>query len=171
MDGTRRAPHRDRSGGPFRATADVDLVADIRASQAEMLVRHLGPEFYADADMIAEALRAGRSFNVIHFASTAKFDVFPLSEDLYQQSQFERRHIEAVDLGGAEKLRVPVATAEDTLLMKLWYRSGGEVSERQWNDVRGIVAVQGPRLDRAYLGRWAVYLKVADLLDAALALG
>lgn len=45
------------------------------------------------------------------------------------------------------------------------------LSERQWNDVRGIVAVQGPRLDRSYLARWAVYLKVVDLLDAALGPG
>ena len=63
----------------------------------------------------------------------------------------------------------PVATAEDTLLMKLvWYRAGDEISERQWNDVRGIVAVQGPRLDRQYLRQWAAYLKVADLAAAAL---
>ena len=66
-------------------------------------------------------------------------------------------------------IALPVATAEDTLLMKLaWYRAGGEVSERQWNDVRGIVAVQGERVDRGYVDRWAAYLKVADLADAAL---
>jgi len=64
-----------------------------------------------------------------------------------------------------------VATAEDTLLMKLvWYRSGGEVSERQWNDVRGIVAVQGQWLDRAYLAQRSAYLKVADLVEHALGL-
>jgi hypothetical protein len=76
--------------------------------------------------MIAEALQASRSFYVIHFASTAKFNIFPLSPDPYQQSQFERRKIAEVDLGAAAALRVPVAIAEDTLLMKLvWYRSGG----------------------------------------------
>jgi len=155
--------------GIFRATADVDMVADIERSQIASLVRLLGPDFYADADAIAEALRRGRAFNVIHFASTAKFDIFPLSPDPYQQSQFARRQIAEVDLGGEEKLRLPVATAEDTLLMKLvWYRAGGEVSERQWNDVRGIVAVQGVRLDRAYLNKWAPYLNLADLLAAVL---
>lgn len=156
--------------GIFRATADIDLVADFRPSQAEALARGLGSEFYADADMISHALRLGRPFNIIHFASTAKFDIFPLGSDPYHQSEFERRRIEEVELGGHEKLSVPVATAEDTLLMKLvWYRTGGEVSERQWNDVRGIVAVQGMRLDREYLCRWAAHLKVTDLLEAALA--
>jgi len=155
--------------GIFRTTADLDLVADIQPSQAATFARELGSEFYADVDMISDALRAGRSFNVIHIPSTTKFDVFPLRSDPYHQSEFGRRRIEKVDLGGAEKVPVPVATAEDTLLMKLvWYRSGGEVSERQWNDVRGIIAVQGDRLDRAYLSRWAAYLKVTDLLEEAL---
>jgi hypothetical protein len=34
--------------------------------------------------------------------------------------------------------------------------------------VRGIIAVQGDKLDREYLSRWAAYLKVADLLEQAL---
>jgi len=70
---------------------------------------------------------------------------------------------------GGRTLTVPVATAEDTLLMKLVrYRSGGEVSERQWNDVRGIAAVQRERLDRQYLNRWADNLKITDLLHIVL---
>lgn len=61
-----------------------------------------------------------------------------------------------------------VATAEDTLLAKLeWYRMGGEVSERQWRDVLGILKVQAGRLDLAYLRRWAIELKVEDLLERA----
>ena len=37
-----------------------------------------------------------------------------------------------------------VYTPEDILLQKLrWYRLGGEVSDRQWRDVLGIVGVQG----------------------------
>ena len=145
-------------------------MADLHPAQAAAFAEQLSGEFYADADMIRDALRAGRSFNLIHFASSYKFDIFPLSSDPYHQMQFSRRVVRDIVLGG-ETLAVPVATAEDTLLMKLvWYRSGGEVSERQWNDVRGIVAVQGPRLDREYLAHWAAYLKVADLVEHALRL-
>jgi hypothetical protein len=154
--------------GIYRTSLDVDLVADIHPGQIARLVQELGGEFFADAAMLRESLESGRSFNLIHFASSYKFDMFPLSNDPFQRSQFSRREMREIVLGGA-KLAVPVATAEDTLLMKLvWYRSGGEVSERQWNDVRGIVAVQAERLDRKYLGQWAPYLKIADLLDAAL---
>lgn len=155
--------------GVLRSTMDVGLVADLRPEQAAYLAERLCGEFYADPDLMREALQAGRPFNVIHFASSYKFDIFPLSRDPYQQTQFARRAVKEIVLGGAS-LAMPVAAAEDTLLMKLaWYRAGGEVSERQWNDVRGIVEVQGARLDRAYLAQWAAYMKVADLLEAALA--
>jgi hypothetical protein len=63
-----------------------------------------------------------------------------------------------------------VATAEDTILRKLeWYRAGGETSERQWNDLRGVLKISGARLDLAYLRQWAPFLKVEDLLDRLLA--
>ena len=62
-----------------------------------------------------------------------------------------------------------MATAEDTILCKLeWYRPGGETSERQWNDLRGVLKVSGPRLDLGYLRQWAPYLKVDDLLERLL---
>lgn len=105
---------------------------------------------------------------LIHFATSYKFDIFPLISDPYHQMQFSRRVMKDIVLEG-DTLAVPVSTAEDTLLMKLvWYRAGGEISERQWTDIRGIVAVQQNRLDRHYLSRWASYLSVADLLKQAL---
>jgi hypothetical protein len=45
-----------------------------------------------------------------------------------------------------------------------WHRRGGGVSEQQWNDLRGIVQVKGADLDRDYLNKWAVELKIADAL-------
>jgi len=57
---------------------------------------------------------------------------------------------------------------EDILLQKLrWYRIGEEVSDREWRDARGILRVQGERLDLPYLERGATALGVADLLQRA----
>ena len=62
-----------------------------------------------------------------------------------------------------------VASPEDILLAKLeWYRMGGEVSERQWRDVIGVLRVQAGVLDVDYLQRMARELEVADLLEQAL---
>ena len=62
-----------------------------------------------------------------------------------------------------------IYTPEDILLQKLrWYRLGGEVSDRQWRDVLGIVLVQENRLDAGYLREGAHLLGVTDLLERAL---
>jgi hypothetical protein len=70
-----------------------------------------------------------------------------------------------VRLGDEAPHDVFVKSAEDTLLRKLlWYRLGGEVSDRQWEDVRGILNVQAERLDMVYLNDWADRLGLRDLL-------
>lgn len=62
-------------------------------------------------------------------------------------------------------VRLPVATAEDTILTKLeWARAGG--SERQLADVRGILEVQGELLDRGDIEAWARTLGVLESWQA-----
>ncbi|MBV9691103.1 MAG: hypothetical protein JO202_15505 [Ktedonobacteraceae bacterium] len=62
-----------------------------------------------------------------------------------------------------------LASPENTVVNKLeWYRIGGEVSNRQWNDLIGVLKKQGTALDLAYLERWAAALGVTDLLERAL---
>lgn len=57
----------------------------------------------------------------------------------------------------------------EVLLSKLeWYRQGGEVSDRQWSDVVGVLKAQPGHLDEDYLRGWADRLGVRDLLDKAL---
>jgi hypothetical protein len=45
---------------------------------------------------------------------------------------------------------------------------GGEVSDRQWRDVIGVLKTRANELDLAYLRKWAVELDVSDLLERAL---
>ncbi len=61
-----------------------------------------------------------------------------------------------------------VASPEDVVLQKLvWYRKGGEVSERQWRDVIGVLSIQADALDTGYLTSRADRAGVTDLLDRA----
>ena len=55
--------------GVPRATQDVDLVADLKASDTEKLERLLSGDFYVDTDMIRDAIARRASFNVIHLAT------------------------------------------------------------------------------------------------------
>ena len=64
-----------------------------------------------------------------------------------------------------ETLTIRFSSPEDTILHKLlWYRLGGDISDRQWNDVLGILRIQGTALDFAYLEQWAATLNLMELL-------
>jgi hypothetical protein len=57
---------------------------------------------------------------------------------------------------------------EDVVLLKLqWYQLGGEVSDRQWSDVLGVLQARRESLDRDYLEPSAMDLGVSDLLERA----
>jgi hypothetical protein len=45
---------------------------------------------------------------------------------------------------------------------------GGEVSDRQWRDIIGVLKTRAGELDQAYLRKWAAELKVSDLLERAI---
>lgn len=58
---------------------------------------------------------------------------------------------------------------EDIILIKLdWYKSAGESLSHQWNDILGVLKVQGVKLDLDYLKTWAKELNVSKLLERAL---
>ncbi len=157
------------SYGVWRATNDIDLVADISREQAGHFVAEFQGDFYVAAE-IADALTHGRSFNLIHLSSFFKFDVFPLQQDKLHRVQFARRAYESAAVFRASEIEFAVASAEDVILSKLaWYREGGNVSEQQWNDVLGVIAQRRGKLDLGYLRQWAPAADVAGLLDEALA--
>ncbi len=153
-----------------RTTKDIDLVAEIKKQHITPLFQELKQEFYIDPpEVIQQALWNRRMFNLIHFASSYKFDIYPLGSDAYSQAAFARRQTQryTFDDGGTRDFLV--STPEDAMLAKLaWYRAGQQVSERQWSDVLDVVRVQRGLLDLAYLRQWAEVLGVADLLEEAL---
>ncbi len=49
-----------------------------------------------------------------------------------------------------------------------WFQLGGGSSERQWNDVLGVLQVQKEKLEYPYLHRGARHMGVATLLEQAI---
>jgi len=156
------------SYGVTRTTLDADLIAEIRNEHIAPLVERLQHEYYIDADMISDAVRGHSSFNVIHLPTMFKVDVFILKATDYDRQSFLRADLRALDIEPDSPLFF-VESAEDVILNKLrWYRLGGEVSERQWDDVLGVLRVQSDALDMNYLRHWAGALGISDLLDSVL---
>ena len=153
--------------GEPRQTIDADVVARLLARHAEPLVERLSGKFYADRGENGGQIEDQGCINLIHLETMAKVDVFVRWRDPFGQSQLARRQKKSV--GDQSPIELYFASAEDTVLAKLdWYRKGGEVSDRQWRDVLGVLKVQTRTLDRDYLAHWSKELKVADLLQRAM---
>jgi len=153
--------------GSSRATLDADIVADLDAKDVESLHSKLCAEFYLDLEAMREAIRQRGSFNAIHLETAFKIDVFLPRDRPFDRMEFERR--QRYEVSTSPIRSAYFASPEDVVLAKLeWYLSGGEVSDRQWNDILGVLKVQAERLDRHYLQQWAQRIGVRDILDRAL---
>jgi hypothetical protein len=148
--------------GDPRATNDIDFVLDLPVGRAGDLRDALGSDFEVDVDLVREALLHGTCANCFYLPRVLKVDFFGHAHGEYDDSEFGRRRAVVVDDHGTSLF---VKSPEDTVLRKLaWYRAGGEVSERQWRDVRGVIRHAADQLDASYLERWATQLGVRDLL-------
>lgn len=153
--------------GHPRSTQDVDIVADLSLEKSAALQTALADEFYSDPQSIQNAIRSRSSFNALHLPTMFKADIFILKSDLRSQTEFARARQQEVQTQD-DHVVIPFATVEDTLLHKLyWYKLGNQVSDRQWNDVLGMLKIQRLKLDNAYLDTWAPTLGVTDLLNKA----
>jgi hypothetical protein len=146
-----------------RASIDADVVAELGPSHAPPFVAALREGYYVSEARVRDAIARKASFNVIHLETMVKVDVFVSKDRPFDRRAFERARPATAEGGG----ELPVSSAEDTVLAKLeWFRRGGEVSERQWTDILGILrTVTAP--DEAYLQGGAAELGVADLLERA----
>jgi hypothetical protein len=150
--------------GEPRATNDIDFVIDLKVGKIADFVAALGADFEVDVDMLTDAVLHGRSANAFYLPLVLKIDFFGHPHGPYDDSEFNRRRAVVIRDGRTIFVKSP----EDTILRKLlWFRSGGEVSDRQWRDIIGVLRTQQNALDSAYLRGWARRLGVADLLDRA----
>jgi hypothetical protein len=150
--------------GEPRATNDIDLVADLDPAGAARLGEELGSDFLVDEEELIEAVGQRRASRIYFQPWLTKIDLFVAGKSPFDRSELDRRRQVEVLPGVAIWVKSP----EDSVLRKLlWYRAGGEVSQRQGKGVVEILRVSGAVLDGGYLDRWAHPLGVGDLLARA----
>ena len=149
-----------------RATQDIDFIADISNAIIPKLIDAFKEEFYIDENMVREAIEHKSSFNMIHLKTIYKVDIFVPDNKDFQDEMSRRVHYFIPDKINKE---ICIASAEDIIIQKLrWFRLGGEVSEKQWNDVLGVVRVQFDKLDFNYLKTRSEKYDLTILLEKVL---
>jgi len=151
-----------------RSTMDVDIVADIKKSHVKNLTLILQDKYYIDPEVIIKAIDRKSSFNLIHLDTMMKIDMFILKDRPFDREAFKRKKVDNI----GEKPDITsfyFSSEEDIIISKLeWFKLGGEVSERQWKDLIGVLKIQGEKLDYGYLKKWAEELGLSTLFDNAL---
>lgn len=139
--------------GSPRTTQDIDIIiAPTLGSLHQLLDQFPSQTCYVSRDAALQAYGSDGLFNVIDFASGWKIDFIIRKSRPFSVEEFERRRL--VDLLGAS---VFVASAEDVVVSKLeWAKLSA--SERQLQDVAGILRIQRGTLDNAYIERWVSVL-------------
>jgi hypothetical protein len=145
--------------GEPRFTNDIDMVADLKESHVEPLCAAFEPpDYYISPDAVLAAVRARHQFNLIHVTAGLKVDIIVPEDTDFNRSRFARRRLLPSGPEGDAQFAAP----EDVILKKLeYFREGG--SEKHIRDIRGVLKVQGDRIDCAYLDEWAHRLGLAAL--------
>ena len=153
--------------GEPRATLDVDVVADLSPESVKPWLAELGDDFAGDRKWIADEVRRRGSFQLIHRPTMTRIDVFVPEWVGVHLWKWENRRRLILDPASGRGL--DVTGPEGIVIQKLsWFRDGGEVSDRQWRDVLGVLKTQGDAVDRVQLERWSTELGLTSLLERAL---
>lgn len=127
-----------------RSTKDADFVVQLRHAVGDAFLAKLGGDFSADPQLSFETNTGTYRQEIRHVRSPFKIELFLLSSDPHDQARFQRRVAVALF-----ERRLWLPTAEDVVVWKLrWPRS------KDRDDVRGVIGVQGDRLDWPYIEGW-----------------
>ena len=113
--------------GKYRATADIDILTEIKIEQVRPLFEALRDSFYLDESTMCNAVTQGRSFNAIHFDSVFKVDFFVSRSDEFALSLLDRRELRRISTERSES--VYVATVDKLGLTDLLQKAFDEVRE------------------------------------------
>ena len=144
--------------GVTRATQDIDLVIAPTEDQLRELVAAMPPDaYYVDLDAALDALRRRSQFNVIDLETGWKVDLIVRRDRPFSVQEFERR--QDVEYAG---VRLVVATVEDVVVAKLEWAKLGE-SQRQVEDVAGILRLRRDEMDVEYVEGWVEKLGLMEV--------
>lgn len=125
--------------GITRATADVDIMVDLRDEDCEALSELFPlPRYYADPEMIRNSIQMGIMFNIIDTNEGTKADLVPLKRDPEYRIAFERRVRQTYRDENGETFEAWFAQPTDIIIGKLWAWDEGR-SNKHPDDIYSIL--------------------------------
>jgi len=154
--------------GVIRFTQDADIAVQLSSSAADKLYQSLKEDFYINRDAMNQAINSSASFNIIHFQTAFKIDLFICANAEFEKQLLKRS--KKLKLSDSSEKSLNFISPEDIVLLKLkWFTETARTSDTQWSDVLGVLAVQADSLDFEYLKTWSKNLDLSDLLQKAVA--
>jgi len=163
--------------GMQQLAQDIDLVVDLGDQTLPSLFAVLEQHYLFDEDEAREAVREHRPFPLIHLDSLMKVDVVFPKRDAFAPSMCQLIRGHTLD---ERYPPIQLASATEMLLFKVQRyqrdeqaRTDGMQDDAEWNDILGMLKVQGLDLDLPLLEEWAGALDMTDtwrraLVDAGL---
>ncbi|MDI6449213.1 hypothetical protein [Anaerobaca lacustris] len=154
--------------GTVRFTRDADIAILPFAAVADKFYARLKDEFYVSEEAMQQALGCCGSFNIVHYETAFKIDLFLLGPSEFEQQLLVRSRM--VRLGETPESDLCFVSPEDVILLKLRRLSESDgFEESQWGDILGVLAIQGQALNFARLTEDARILGVEELFERAIA--
>lgn len=142
----------------MRMTNDIDLVVELKHSDAQRIIDAFEPDYYVPHQRVSEAIDRKKMFNILHQKMLVKVDCVIRRDDEFQRSVFSNRQKVKYSYLDFE---VWIIGKEDLILSKLnWAKESR--SELQMRDVTSIIR---NGYNEQYVRNWAKKLGVEDILD------
>ncbi len=149
-----------------RLTHDLYIVIMLDSNKVLEIVEIFSVDSHVSEEGIQEAFAGSGMFNIIDLETGFKVDFWLYRGSEFDESCFARE----VKVLLSDDLSGWIATPEDVVLHKLYWNTISP-SERQRNDARGVLLVQGERIDKEYLRQWATHLNIEQDLEQLLSAG
>lgn len=163
--------------GMQQMARDIDLVIDLGEQSLPLLAALHRSGYIIDEDANRQAAFPHAPLPLIHLDTLMKVDVVLSKRDAFDLSMGQLVSPLPLD---ERYPAFPVASAAELILFKLQRyarnersRTDGMLDDAEWNDILGMLKVQGRNLDLALLEEWARSLDIVGtwrraLLDAGL---
>jgi hypothetical protein len=153
--------------GMQQLAQDIDLIVDLQGKKMSPIVAALKQSYAIDE----QAALHNASVSLIHLDTLMKIDII-----VSRRTPFDLAMARLIEMHQLDEryTAFPVASAVEMILWKLMRyqedkmsRNDGMEDDAIWNDILGMLKVQGPLLNKPLLEQWAKMLAVGKVLERA----